>query len=217
MSHWLGDVWIWIWDISVVLPLFLYRVENRVCLCHGVQVAGAAWRAAMRIMAGVGDLGQRTVDGRTCRVLGGWAIERLSGAMCGLHRARGDEEWGFLVWATKPRLMVCEWFGLKTGSSGLVVWASKPSGLRFVGCTTKLMERGRCGTRVKIWWLARLEASRARVSRSGLKTGGGVTTGGARGTIVEVALGSRWRRMSWCDGLRWTRLPLLYRFLCIKP
>jgi hypothetical protein len=32
-----------------------------------------------------------------------------------------------------------------------------------------------------------VEASLARVSRSGLKTGGGVTTGGARGTIVEVA------------------------------
>jgi hypothetical protein len=32
-----------------------------------------------------------------------------------------------------------------------------------------------------------VEASLARVSQSGLKTGGGVTTGGARGTIVEIA------------------------------
>jgi hypothetical protein len=32
-----------------------------------------------------------------------------------------------------------------------------------------------------------IEASLARVSPSGLKTGGGATTGGARGTIVEVA------------------------------
>jgi hypothetical protein len=32
-----------------------------------------------------------------------------------------------------------------------------------------------------------VEASLARVSQSGLKTGGGVTTGGARGTITEVA------------------------------
>jgi hypothetical protein len=32
-----------------------------------------------------------------------------------------------------------------------------------------------------------VEASLARVSQSGLKTGGGVTTGGACGTIVEVA------------------------------
>jgi hypothetical protein len=32
-----------------------------------------------------------------------------------------------------------------------------------------------------------VEASLARVSQSGLKTGGAATTGGARGTIVEVA------------------------------
>jgi hypothetical protein len=32
-----------------------------------------------------------------------------------------------------------------------------------------------------------LEASRARVSQSGLKTGGGMTMGGARGIITEVA------------------------------
>jgi hypothetical protein len=31
-----------------------------------------------------------------------------------------------------------------------------------------------------------VEASLARVSKSGLKTGGGATTGGARGTIVKV-------------------------------
>jgi hypothetical protein len=33
-----------------------------------------------------------------------------------------------------------------------------------------------------------VEASLARVSQSGLKTGGGAITGGARGTITEVAL-----------------------------
>jgi hypothetical protein len=32
--------------------------------------------------------------------------------------------------------------GLKTSSSGLVIWASKPSGLRFVSCTIKLTEGG---------------------------------------------------------------------------
>jgi hypothetical protein len=32
-----------------------------------------------------------------------------------------------------------------------------------------------------------VEANLARVSQSGLKTGGGVTTGGACGTIMEVA------------------------------
>jgi hypothetical protein len=37
--------------------------------------------------------------------------------------------------------------------------------------------------------LLRVEASRARVSLSGLMTGGGVMAGGARSTIVEVASG----------------------------
>jgi hypothetical protein len=35
--------------------------------------------------------------------------------------------------------------------------------------------------------LFHMEASLVRVSQSGLKTGGGATTGGARGTIAEVA------------------------------
>jgi hypothetical protein len=38
----------------------------------------------------------------------------------------------------------------KTGSSGLVIWTSKPSKLRFVGCATKPMEGCRRGTHVKI-------------------------------------------------------------------
>jgi hypothetical protein len=65
-------------------------------------------------MAGVGDLMQRTRDGCTGRILGGRTIERSGGAVCGLHRARGDEECGFLGSASKPKLTVCQWFGLKT-------------------------------------------------------------------------------------------------------
>jgi hypothetical protein len=38
--------------------------------------------------------------------------------------------------------------------------------------------------------LLHLQASHARVSQSGLKTGGGATMGGARCTIVEVVSGS---------------------------
>jgi hypothetical protein len=64
-------------------------------LSHDIQVTGAVWRAAMRIMVGVGDMMQSTEDGHTGRVLGGWAIERLGDAVCGLHRARGDEERSF--------------------------------------------------------------------------------------------------------------------------
>jgi hypothetical protein len=61
-----------------------------------VQVAGTAWRAAMRTVAGVEDLVQRTGDGRTGRILGGRAVERSGGIVCGLHLARGDKERGFL-------------------------------------------------------------------------------------------------------------------------
>jgi hypothetical protein len=54
------------------------------------------WRTATRIVAGVGDLMQRAGDSHTCRLLGGRAIKRLGGAMCGLHHARGDEKCEFL-------------------------------------------------------------------------------------------------------------------------
>jgi hypothetical protein len=77
-----------------ILPLV--RLENHVCLSRGVQVAGAAWCGATRIVAGVGDLVQRIGDGHTGRVLSGRVIERLGGTMCGLHHARGDEECEFL-------------------------------------------------------------------------------------------------------------------------
>jgi hypothetical protein len=55
-----------------------------------------AWRAATKIMVGVGDLVQRMGDGRTGQVLGGRTIERSGGAVCGLHRAHEDEKRGFL-------------------------------------------------------------------------------------------------------------------------
>jgi hypothetical protein len=48
----------------VVLPLSLFRVENRICLSHGVQVIGAAWQAATRIVVGVRALAQRTEEGQ---------------------------------------------------------------------------------------------------------------------------------------------------------
>jgi hypothetical protein len=55
-----------------------------------VQVAGAAWRAATMTVAGVGDLVQRTEDGRTGRVLDDRAVERSVDAVCSLHLARED-------------------------------------------------------------------------------------------------------------------------------
>jgi hypothetical protein len=50
----------------------------------------------MSIVAGVEDLMQRTMDGRTGQVLGGRVIERSGGVMCNLHRAPGKDERGFL-------------------------------------------------------------------------------------------------------------------------
>jgi hypothetical protein len=76
------------------LPLF--HSENHVCLSRDVQVSGAAWCAAMSIVVGVGDLVQRIRDGHTGQVLGGQAIKRSDGVVCDLHRARGDDERGFL-------------------------------------------------------------------------------------------------------------------------
>jgi hypothetical protein len=73
-----------------IFLLSLFHSENHVCLSRGVQVAGAAWRAATKTMVGVRDLVQRTGDGRTSRVLGGRAVERSGGTVCDLHLARGD-------------------------------------------------------------------------------------------------------------------------------
>jgi hypothetical protein len=47
-------------------------------------------------VAGVGDLVQRTGDGRTGQVLDGRVIERLGDILCGLHRARRDKKHEFL-------------------------------------------------------------------------------------------------------------------------
>jgi hypothetical protein len=76
--------------VCFVFLLPLFRLKNRVCLSRGVYVAGAAWRAAMRTVIAVGDLVQRTGDGHIGRVLGGQAVERSGGAVCGLHLTRGD-------------------------------------------------------------------------------------------------------------------------------
>jgi hypothetical protein len=40
----------------VVLSYYLFRAEKHVFLSHDMEAIGAAWRAVMRIEAGVGDL-----------------------------------------------------------------------------------------------------------------------------------------------------------------
>jgi hypothetical protein len=106
---------------------------------------------------------------------------------------------GFLV---EPQNQGGEGFsglGLKTGSSGLVIWASKSPRRVFwfgsqnqVGFGLSVAPQNRrrevsAGHASRSSSLLGAEASLARVSQSGLKTGGGATTGGARGTIAEVA------------------------------
>jgi hypothetical protein len=89
--------------------------------------------------------------------------------------------------------------GLKTGSSGLVIWASK-SPRRFLGLGLKTkwasvlsvapQNRRRevsAGHASRSSSLLDVEASLARVFQSGLKTGGCAIMSGARGTIAEVA------------------------------
>jgi uncharacterized membrane protein (GlpM family) len=114
-----------------VFLLSLFYLENRVCLSHGVQVAGAAWRVVTTIMTGVGDLMQRTGDDLIGRVLGGRAIERsgASYAVCIVHVEMRSV--GFLVepqnhgrrvvsgLASKPPGRILIGLGLKTNGDGL--------------------------------------------------------------------------------------------------
>jgi hypothetical protein len=60
--------------------------------------------------------------------------------------------------------------------------------------------------------LIHVEASRARIFQSSIKTGGGATTDGARGTITDVVSRSSQRWMDRCDKLHQTLLQLLCCF-----
>jgi hypothetical protein len=61
-----------------------------------------------------------------------------------------------------------------------------------------------------------VKVSRARVSQSDLKIGGGATASDARDTIVEVASSLSRRQMGRCVGLRRTLLPLFCYFHSIR-
>jgi hypothetical protein len=89
-----------------------------------------AWQAMTTVMVGVGDLVQKTEAVlSTGWVLVNRMIERSGDTECSLHRTQGDVERGFLGLASKPRAIVCQWFGLKTTRSGFPVWASKPAAM----------------------------------------------------------------------------------------
>jgi hypothetical protein len=56
-----------------------------------------------------------------------------------------------------------------------------------VALQNRLEDEDGMGHALRSSGLLHVEASQAKVSQSGLKTGGGVTAGRARGTIAEVA------------------------------
>jgi hypothetical protein len=190
-------------------------------LSRGVQVAGAACHAMMSIVVGVGDLVQRTRDGHTGQILGGRMIRRSGDAVCGLHRARGDEGAGILVvpqnqvrrfvsgLASKPLGRFLR-FDLKPGGDGFLVEPQNQGGGGFPGLVLKVITtiswfgpQNQTGFGLLVvpqnrWrevgarhmssssGLLHVEASRVRVSQSGLKTSRGITVGCACGTITEV-------------------------------
>jgi hypothetical protein len=101
-------------------------------------VTGAISRAATRIVAGVGDLVQRTGDGHTGRVHGGRMIERSSGAVCGLHRAHRDEKRKFLGCASKPGVTVFSSLASKPVVTVFSSLTSKPVMTVFSSLASKL-------------------------------------------------------------------------------
>jgi hypothetical protein len=94
-------------------------------LSRGVQVAGEACRAAMRIVAGVGDLVRRTGDGQT----------QVGYSVAGRSEGRVTRGAGFLL-EPQNHWDGFSWFDLKTGgdgfsqfgllATGFPVWALNP-------------------------------------------------------------------------------------------
>jgi hypothetical protein len=121
----------------VILPLSLFRVQNHVCLSRNVQVTGVIWQAAIRIVAAVGDLVQRTRDGQTqigylmagcsrdqvtlCAVC---TVHKKTRNMCFLVEPQNQAGYSLLVvwhqnhWDGFPSL------DFKIESCGLIIWAS---------------------------------------------------------------------------------------------
>jgi hypothetical protein len=72
--------------VLFVLPFIFVHLKNHVCLSHGVHVAGAAWRAVTRIVAGIGELMQRIGDSRIGYSMAGRSRGRVAlCAVCTVH------------------------------------------------------------------------------------------------------------------------------------
>jgi hypothetical protein len=121
-------------------PWFSYitfvRMENHICLSRGVQVTGATCWTPTRIMAGVGDLVQKTKDGQA--QVGYSVAGRLKGrvtscVVCTVHAETTSTSFlvepqnqGRVSWfSLKTKVDDSSRFGLKTTRSGFSVWALK--------------------------------------------------------------------------------------------
>jgi hypothetical protein len=82
----------------------------------------------------------------TGRVLGGWTIERPGDAMCGLHRAQGDDEHRFLGLASKPRSTVSLSLTLK-----LVAMVSLSLALKLVAMVSLSLASKPVATVLVVW------------------------------------------------------------------
>jgi hypothetical protein len=94
-------------------------------------------------VAGVGDLVQRTEDGRTGRVLDDRAIERSGSTVCDLHRAHRDEKHVFFGWASNQvwQFVSGFGFGFKTTQTVFSSLVLKSVVTVFFGLTSKLVGR----------------------------------------------------------------------------
>jgi hypothetical protein len=237
MSNWLDLVWIWIRCISVELtPNWVIQfgeTQLLVSWCVGgkCDMTGSDKYRGRRRRLGVDDRGWSN----TSRILGGRTIGRLGDAVCDHHTCGGDEKHGFSSLASKSVVLVCQWFDLKTNVT--VYWfGSQNQRWRFGDLGIKITDTvswfrlqnqvggGWClkaDEQMNTVWghmstssgLLHREARQARASEFWLKTGEGVTTGGAHGIIAEVTWkwSKRWSlrwRQAWCSG-SWSKLPFI--------
>jgi hypothetical protein len=147
MGYYLGD------GIYLSCVTFVKTIHKSQCNKKKYIKARATWRAATSIMARVGQLVQRTGDGRIGRILSGRTIERSGGAVCDLHRARRDEGRGFLNWVLKPSSTVCYWFGFKITRTIFSSLASKPMATVSLVWPQNRWLRFLCWDSKPRWWM----------------------------------------------------------------
>jgi hypothetical protein len=91
------------------------------------RIAGAIWRVVKRIVAGIGDLMQRTKDGQA--QVGYSVIGRSGGQVtpCVIYTMHKEtSSTGFLV-EPQNQCRQVSWLSLKSKVDGFLVWASKPT------------------------------------------------------------------------------------------